>query len=563
MPCFFDQVSALLSAGEAAEALVAARLGLAQEPDHAPLLNLAAICAVRTGELAAAEGYWRRALVLAPDGADMHNNLGILLHDRQRFDEGEAFFRTALRLRPDYPEACLNLGNLLQTRKRYREAEEAYREALRLRPDFVEAYSNLGSLLHGEGRLVEAEAALQQALRLRSDDVDASNNYGNLLEKLECYDEAETCFLQAVCMRPEQVVGYLNLGGLYDKQRRYPEAITAYLEALRRRPQDADALFFLSLTLLSQGRFAEGWPLYENRYNVGKKEPILLLPDLPFPQWRGEDLNGKSLLVLQEQGYGDEIQFCRFLPLLKALGVKYLTVVCKKPLLPLFAEGLAVDRVLTQDDLDVDGMPQHDAWTLLLSIPLHLGITLDNLPATLPYLHPSPERMAWWAERMPQGGCRVGLVWQGNPGHLNDAHRSLPGLATLAPLWQVPGVVLISLQTGLADRPERVHLPGQPVVDLGAQVRDFADTAAIVAQLDLVIGVDTAVLHLAGALGKPAWVMLPCFGTDWRWLEPRPDSPWYPGVMRLFWQERSHVWGDVVEEVRAALQAFVPARQHA
>ncbi|MBF0154245.1 MAG: tetratricopeptide repeat protein [Magnetococcales bacterium] len=542
------------------EVAALARQGLGHEPDNSALLNVAAICAAQLGDSGQAEALWRQALVCDPAFADLHNNLGVLLDEQRRFDEAESFFREALRLRPEYAEAYLNLGNVLRARKRLVEAEEAYRSALRLRPDFVEAYNNLGTLLHGRDRLTEAEAAFHEALRLRPESVEACNNYGNLLDKQNRYEEAEAFFWQALRLNPEQVVGYLNLGNLFDRQSRHQEAMTVYLEALRRRPLDADALFFLSLTLLALGRYAEGWPLYENRYNVGKKEPILLLPELPFPQWQGEDLTGKSLLVLHEQGYGDEMQFSRFLPVLKELGVSCITLVCKKPLKALLAYGLGIDRILAHDEVDMKAVPSHDAWTLLLSIPLHLRITLDNIPATLPYLHPPVERISLWATAIPDKGCRVGLVWKGNPGHLNDLQRSLSGLAVLAPLWSVAGVTFVSLQTGSAAGEAAEHPTGQPLVDLGSMVQDFADTAAIVAQLDLVIGVDTAVIHLAGALGKPCWVMLPGIGTDWRWLEKRCDSPWYPDVMRLFWQEGGRDWSPVVEQIKGALQEFVTAR---
>ncbi|MEO5370139.1 MAG: tetratricopeptide repeat-containing glycosyltransferase family protein [Magnetococcus sp. DMHC-1] len=553
----FAKIKALFSAGQVTEAWHMAREALRHDAHNAALLNLAAVCAAQLGQPAQAEAYWRRVLVEAPDFVDVYNNLGILLHEQQRLSEAETLFRTALHLHPGYAEAHLNLGNLLHACKRFVEAEDAYRETLRLRPDLVQAHNNLGSLLHGAGRLAEAEACFQEALRQQPACVETHNNYGNLLDKLQRHVEAEAHFRLALHLAPQQVVGHLNLGNLLDKLGRLDEAISAYLAVLRQRPHDADALFYLSLTLLAQGRFREGWPLYEYRYHIGKKEPILMLPALPFPQWQGENLAGKSLLVWPEQGYGDMIQFGRFLPILKELGVRNITLVCKKPLQALFGGLPGVDQVLVEAPLAGMVIPHHDAWTLLLSIPLHLGIVLENIPDRLPYLHPLPERIAAWASRIPPGKCRVGLVWRGNPGHLNDACRSLPGLDILAPLWSVAGVVFIGLQHPSGAGSPLIPPPGQPLLNLGSEVTDFADTAAIIAQLDLVIGVDTAVMHLAGALGKPCWVLLPSIGIDWRWLEHRPDSPWYPGIMRLFRQKENQDWTTVVQDVRLALQDFV------
>ncbi|MBF0425695.1 MAG: tetratricopeptide repeat protein [Magnetococcales bacterium] len=552
-----SMIMALLAAGRVVEASLLARELLSTDAGNAALLNVAAICAARLDQPDQAEHHWRQALILAPELADIHNNLGVLLDAQQRPVEAEPCFRAALRLRPDYPEAHLNLGNLLKGRKAFAAAEEAYRQALHLRPDLVEAHNNLGSLLHALGRLDEAEAVFQVALTLAPTSAEAHNNYGNLLDLTRRHDEAEAAFWQALRLQPEQVVGYLNLGNLFAKRQRHAEAITVFLEALHRRRQDADALFFLSISLLALGRYAEGWPLYESRFDIGKKDPVLLLPRLPFPRWQGENLSGKSLLVLHEQGYGDEIQFCRFMPILKELGVRSLTLVCKAPLKGLFAQGLGVDHLHAHDAIQIEDLPAHDAWTLLLSIPLHLRITLDNLPASLPYLHPLPERMALWAPRLPTTGLRVGLVWRGSSGHVNNAQRSLPGVAILAPLWTVTGVSFIGLQKAATEQAGDSPSPGQPLVDLGSEVVDFADTAAIIAQLDLVIGVDTAVVHLAGALGKPCWVLLPGIGVDWRWLQHRSDSPWYPGVMRLFRQEEREGWPAVIKRVGDALRAWV------
>ncbi|MEJ1959082.1 MAG: glycosyltransferase family 9 protein [Nitrosomonadales bacterium] len=213
-------------------------------------------------------------------------------------------------------------------------------------------------------------------------------------------------------------------------------------------------------------------------------------------------------MIHPEQGFGDYIQFARYAPLLKARGVSRLTVFCNPSLKALLESMGSIDAVIT----DLASAPLHDYWSFPLSLPLYFGTTVDNIPATLPYLHALPERVERWHERLSQKGFRVGLVWKGNPGHKNDANRSLPGLAILAPIWTVPGVMFYSLQKGQGEDEANHPPPGQPVIPLGSDIRDFADSAAIVAQMDLVICVDTAIAHLAGALGKPCWVLLPAFG---------------------------------------------------
>ncbi|MBF0460153.1 MAG: hypothetical protein HQL87_02040 [Magnetococcales bacterium] len=276
--------------------------------------------------------------------------------------------------------------------------------------------------------------------------------------------------------------------------------------------------------------------------------PTLSSP-VPFPLWQGEDLTGKSLLIFSEHGFGDQIQFCRYVTRLLAAGIRWCTVVCDPPLVALLASLAGVDQVLVKGQ----DCPPHDFWLFYLSVPLHLATTPATIPDQIPYLHAPADRLARWEGLMPKQGFRVGLVWHGNPQHTNDANRSLPGLTVLAPLWSVPGVAFVSLQKGAGEKEASQPPPGQPILHWGDWIQDFADTAAIVTHLDLVISVDSAVAHLAGALGKPCWVMLPAVGTDWRWLHGRTDSPWYPGVLRLFHQEQPGEWSTVVQQIREAL----------
>jgi hypothetical protein len=304
--------------------------------------------------------------------------------------------------------------------------------------------------------------------------------------------------------------------------------------------------------LLIQGRFAEGWKLHEYRYHwAAKSQPALACFQLEFPQWQGQSLQGKSIVIFPEQGRGDQIQFCRYGTELKRLGAKRVTLICQAPLITLLKSLADVDSVLNINE--ISKLKNHDYWTLLFSMPLHCGTDLTNIPAALPYLYADKQRLTKWSKQMPKSGLRVGLVWKGNPDHKNDANRSLPSLLSLARLWQITDLVFISLQKGPAEEKALSKPPRQKIITLSEQIEDFADTAAIIAQLDLLICVDTAVAHLAGALQKPCWVLLPSFNTDWRWLLDRNDSPWYPGVMRLFRQESNEGWDVVINRVALAL----------
>jgi hypothetical protein len=310
------------------------------------------------------------------------------------------------------------------------------------------------------------------------------------------------------------------------------------------------ARFNLSYLLLRQGRFEEGWKCLDARNWLGE-----LAKHVSCPRWQGESLTGKSVLIGYEAGHGDMIQFCRYAAVLKAQGAAAITMICHPALKTLFAGLEGVDSLFALDQpIPTSGW---DYWTTLLSVPYYCKTRLDTIPTGIPYVHAPKERAGKWARQLPKNGLRVGLVWKGNPLFENDADRSLASLEVLAPLGQVSGVHFISLQKG-AGEDEAMHPPaGLPLTHVGGQLTDFADTAAVVANLDLVICVDTAVAHLAGALGKPCWVLLPDYKADWRWMADRTDSPWYPGTMRLFRQPRMGDWNSVVAEVVVALGEWV------
>jgi tetratricopeptide (TPR) repeat protein len=536
-----------------AEAVEAYQRALSLRPDLAEVHSNLGLALEELNRLPDAEAAYRRAIALRPDVAEIHNNLGRLLAKSKRYADAEAAFQHALALRPDLADTYTNYGNLLYASDRLQEAEAVFRQALALRPDSAQTRSNYGSLLCKLKRIPEAEANFLHSLGLRSDLPDTYTNYGILLYQSKRFSEAESLFRRAIDLGADDASTHNNYGNLLRELKRFSEAEAAYRKALMVRPDLDDARFNLSMLLLYLGRWTEGWPLYEARYQNNVTSRATTPPPVSYPQWQGESLQGKSLLIWSEQGFGDEIQFVRYLPLLKAHGAAKITLVCKPELRELFQSVDGVDQVLS-NSAETLSAPPHDFWTFPLSVPLHLRTTPDSRPDRLPYLRAAESRLEAWRARIPHTGMRVGLVWRGRETHRNDSNRSLPGLATLAPLWNVPGVQFISLQKGAGEEDALHPPPGQPILPRGSEIVDFADSAAVVAQLDLVICIDTAVAHLAGALAKPCWVMLPSFETDWRWMAERRDSRWYPNVMRLFRQKDGEDWSQVVVEMAGALR---------
>ena len=422
----------------------------------------------------------------------------------------------------------------------YARAEEGLRLALADDPGYAPAHGNLGYLLARRGQLEQAEAAYRRCLDLDPHLAEIELNRGAVLARMKRLQQAEAAYRRAIALRPALPSAWSNLGACYAGMQREGEAEQCCRQALALDPGHAPARFNLSYVLLRQGRFEEGWAAFEARNWYAA-----LAAQLPCPRWHGEDLQGKRVLVAYEPGQGDMIFFARYAQVLKRRGAAYTTLICHPALQTLFAGLEGIDRVIPINASFDAG--QFDCWTALASLPYHELTRVDSIPARLPYLRVDPARVRAWAGQLP-AGPRVGLVWQGNPLFENDADRSLAALQTLAPVLAVPGINFISLQKGAGE-----NEAGAPVLNLGPQLTDFADTAALIMNLDLVISVDTAVAHLAGALGKPCWLLLPDYQADWRWFAGRQDSPWYPGVMRLFRQARGGGWEGVIDEVAAAL----------
>jgi hypothetical protein len=376
-------------------------------------------------------------------------------------------------------------------------------------PEHAQLHQNLGALLFKEKRLAESEVAMWAAVTLAPQSPAALSQLGVLLVCTHREEEGEACYRRALALEPGH----------------------------------ARAQFNLSYLLLRQARFDEGWRMLEARWQF---DHFPLSFDCPF--WEGEALDGKAIVIGLEAGHGDMMHFCRYAPYLKARGALRVDVVCHPALVRLFATLPGVDAVHALGSALPGGW---DYWTRPMRLPGMFGTTLDNIPADIPYLHAEPARVAYWREALPQQGLRVGLAWRGNANFENDADRSLPSLMTLAPLAAVPAH-FVSLQKGASEDEALLPPAGMVLYPIASQLADFAETAAVIANLDLVISVDTAVAHLAGAMGKPCWLLLPDYRCDWRWMKERDDTPWYPG-MRLFRQPSDGGWKPVIEQVAAAL----------
>jgi tetratricopeptide (TPR) repeat protein len=499
---------------------------------------------------ASAECFQQSILINSRD-AETHNKLGDVYYAQQMLFEAESCFREALQIAPTFHEALINLGLTLDEQGKHSEAEACYIRSIELVPDSAIAHFNLGVSLVAQGRIVEAEGANRRALEINPNISQAYFNLGHILGSLQRYAEAEACYRGALSIKDDFVEAYCNLGYILKDTKRLSEAETCFRKALELRPGFLIAMHNLSMVLLAQGRYEEAWPYHECRYDPRLEKSTAILPQLSFPQWRGEPLEGKSLLIWYEQGLGDYIQFVRYASLLKGRGVSRLTLVGPAPLKDLLETVDGVDQFII--DVAPTKVPEHDFWSFPMSLPLHFSTTLENLPNKLPYLYARSDRIERWRDHLPASGLKVGLVWKGNKLHKNDANRSLPGLNVLSPLWHVPNITFVSLQK-LQGEEEAMQAPDtQAIIALGSSMLDMADTAAIVAQLDLVICVDTAVAHLTGALGKPCWVLLPAYGSDWRWLDDRSDSPWYPEVVRLFRQTTSGNWDDTIATLAMSL----------
>jgi tetratricopeptide (TPR) repeat protein len=541
----FNLGNILQAQGRLDDAVASYRLAVLLQPEFPAAFNNLGNALRQLGRLGEAASCYREALRLRPDHPETYSNLGACLTEQGLLDEAVACYREALRLRPDYPEAANNLGGALRAQRRIEEAADSYRQALRLRPELAEAHCNLGIVLAEQKKLDEAEACQREALRLRPDYRDAHYNLGTVLASKGRHDEAIASYRQALALRPDEPDAYQAMGVSFTDLGQLAEAETCYRQALRVRPDNPEVHFNLGQLWLLQGRLEQGWPEYEWRWRTKG----FATGGFAQPRWDGSDLMGRTILLHAEQGLGDTIQFVRYARLVKQRGSR---VVLHSPaaLMTVLAHTPGIDQLV----LKGTPLPPFDVYASLLSLPGLFGTTLDSVPADVPYIFAEEARREGWRAELAHlpSGLRVGIVWQGNPRHRDDRNRSL-SLRSFEPLSRLTGVRLVSLQAGPGAEQAIEVKDAWSLWDAGSQfdASSLADAAALMSHLDLVVTVDTAIAHLAGALAVPVYVLLP-FAPDWRWLLERQDSPWYPTV-RLFRQQRIGAWREVIERVAQEL----------
>ncbi len=497
------------------------------------------------GKLMEAAAICRQILQAQPNVPEAEHLLGVIAHQNGQLGDAIEHVKRAAKLAPKVALFHANLGEMLRLAGRPKLAAEAARAALQIDPKMPAALSNLGVALYELKDYEGAAAAQRKAVEAKPDFAEAHSNLGNALHALRRFDEAIPAYRRAIAINPNYADGWANLGTTLHHSGNFEDGISALRRAIALAPHHANARSGLGILLLMRGDLAEGWEEYEWRLRSTERKG----PKFPENPWQGENLAGKHIYVQAEQGFGDTLQFARYMPILVARGAE-VTMRVHQQLVTLMRESLP-DITIIGDR----GDPAPYQWdAVLLSLPRTLKTRLETIPAQVPYLRAPAEAQSRWKVRFGKmKGLRIGIVWAGNPDHINDTRRSID-LSTLAPLFAVPGASFASLQFGsrAADLKKLKRKP--PIEDVAAEFKDFVDTAAAISALDLVITVDTAVAHLTGALGKPVWVLLP-WVTDWRWLLNREDNLWYP-TMRLFRQKVGQDWSEVVAHIEKELTAI-------
>jgi tetratricopeptide (TPR) repeat protein len=546
--------------GRLQQAQGAYRALLAADPENADALHLLGVAEFQEGHLEQAAALIERALAHAEGNAAAHSNLGNVRAAQGRLEEAVRSYRKALELQPEFPDALLNLANARSRMGQPQEAAALLESALRLDPGLAEAHCSLGSVLRDLGRREEAEARCRAALALKPGLAQAHCNLGAVLEDAGKSEEAIGCYRRALDLSPAFAEARASLGNALMSVGELREAGEQLREALRLDPALERARFALASWLLMQGDYAAGLPLYEARFAQGALSGMYaglrgrVAAFQGVARWQGEAPAGRTLLAWSEQGLGDSLMMLRYLPLLKDHGFGGVIAYCDGELERLVRSLPGVDEVITRDAPPPLG--RVDLHCPLMSLPLAFGTRLGTIPRRVPYLFPPEALQRAWAARLPAAPvARVGLAWAGGSRYPRNPQRSLR-LAEYAPLLAMRGVRFVSLQQG--DAAAQLGESGADVTDWMRECADLADTAALMCALDLVITVDTAMAHLAGALGRPVW-MLNRFESEWRWLFEGEDAPWYPS-MRVFRQPAPGRWDAVVARIAGELRAWLAAR---
>lgn len=520
---------------------------LAQRPNHVQALCMHGNALEKLQQWDAAMASLQHALALEPQCASAHFHVGNIHTARSQWSAALASYSQALAAAPNSPASHYNLGNTQRMLRQWSAALASYDQAIALQPDFVDAYNNRGLVLKELGQLDAALASYEHALHLAPNDAAAHSNRGNALLFQGDPHAALASFERALAIKPDYPEALSNRGNALLRLQRVDEALQSYNAALTHNPDYADAHWNKSFITLLNGDFEHGWPQHEWRWKGPMAQQLR-----PFtqPLWLGQaPLAGKTILLHAEQGLGDTLQFCRYAIVLADVWQARVLLEVQPPLVSLLQDLPGVAQVIPKGA----ALPAFDYHCPLLSLPLACQTRLDSIPAAPSYLVSQAQLREQWEEVLPQGRPRIGLAWSGNPQHQNDRNRSLPLAQLLAVL--PPEAHYISLQKDLrsADA-QTLQTSAIPVHHYGQVLRDFSDTAALCDCMDWILSVDTSIVHLSAALGKPTWLLLP-YAPDWRWLRHRSDSPWYPSLT-LYRQTQYGHWGEILDMVGKDLAAL-------
>jgi Flp pilus assembly protein TadD len=486
-----------------------------RDSNDGDLLHRSGVSAYQNGDLKTALEHILKAIEINSNAAEYYNTFGVILAQAGREQGAIKAYRKAIELNNNYGAAYSNLGNCLQKQNKYAESIEYYAKAIKINPDYAEAYNNLAAGLYKLGNFEAAIENCRKAIKLKA-------NF------------AETYNTLAACLQAEQ---------------RFDEAIECYDKTVEYAPDYAEAYYSRGMLYLCHGQFAKGWDDYQWRLKT-EKTKVTLRYDKPW--WQGENFQDKTLLVQAEQGFGDSIQFVRYLPMVKERGGTVILAE-KSELIGLFRDLEGIDDLVDIRKV-AEGNVKYDLYVTLLSLPAIFGTNIDSIPARIPYLSAKASKIAYWHDKIKTDAFKIGIAWAGNPTHDNEHNRSCT-LEDFIQLAKLENVTLFSLQKGTAieqinNWPEDLEL-----IDLGHEFEDFTDTAAVIENMDLTISVDTCVLHLAGAMGKTAWGLI-AHEPDWRWMLNRGDSPWYPTI-RLFRQKEHGNWEELSHRVTEQLKILI------
>jgi tetratricopeptide (TPR) repeat protein len=537
----------LLERGSLAEAVACFEQALSLAPDFAPAHSNLGVALKHQGKLEAAVACLRRAIELDPSFAGAYENLGLAFMDQGKPAEAAACARRALELNPDSADSSNSLGVALQHQGKLDEALGCFHRALDLNPSFAGAHFNLGHVYQAQEKLDQAIASHRRALELKPDFAEAHCTLGLALHALGKPAEAVACYRRALALKPDFAEALGNLSNALHELGNLDEAHDCVRRMLALKPGDSGAHFNLGQSLLLLGRYEQGWREYEHRFEC---LPIGTMRSKP--RWDGKRTEGRTILIYNEQGFGDTLQFARYLPLVRQLsGAQRILFRCQRPLLRLFAQTPDFDAELIPDlQQEEAALPPFDFHLPLLSLPLTLGLYEPRSMDA--YLSADPPMRQAWRDRLgAPTGIRVGLVWAGSGTNKGNRRRSMPA-EQFRPLLQIPEMTFYTLQIG-PENAQGQALADAGLIDLTEHITDFADTAAFLAELDLLITVDTAVAHLAGAMGQPVWLLLPS-PAEWRWGVTSETTPWYPS-MRLFRQNPGDNWDSVINRIADELKS--------